>query len=110
MPRLAWAPRRAAKGFSLPQDGFIVITGGPGSGKSTLLSALDRRGFAVGSGSACTSSTLEPSHVLAAMGVLTQGNVRLALPATTTAPDVEAFLDVLPGVVREVRAALDPEA
>ena len=75
-----------------------------------LLTALDRRGFAVGSGSACTSSTLEPSHVLAAMGVLTQGNVRLALPATTTAPDVEAFLDVLPGVVREVRAALDPEA
>ena len=48
-----------------------------------LLGALDARGFAVGSGSACTSSALEPSHVLAAMGALTHGNIRLALPRGT---------------------------
>ncbi|CAM5780005.1 Aminotransferase OS=Cellulomonas persica OX=76861 GN=CPE01_31050 PE=3 SV=1 [Cellulomonas persica] len=71
-----------------------------------VVTALDRLGFAVGSGSACTSSTLEPSHVLAAMGVLTQGNVRIGLHAATTPEDVDAFLAVLPRVVAELRASL----
>lgn len=70
-----------------------------------LLTALDERGFAVGSGSACTSSALEPSHVLAAMGALTHGNIRLALPRGTTTEDVERFLDELPGIVAGVREA-----
>jgi cysteine desulfurase len=68
-----------------------------------LLSALDREGFAVSSGSSCTSSTLEPSHVLVAMGVLTHGNVRVSLHRDVTADDVERFLAVLPRVVAEVR-------
>lgn len=68
-----------------------------------LLSALDARGFAVGSGSACTSSALEPSHVLAAMGALTHGNIRLALPRATSPADVDRFLAELPGVVAGVR-------
>jgi cysteine desulfurase len=75
-----------------------------------LVIELDRRGFAVGSGSACTSSTLEPSHVLAAMGVLTHGNVRVTLPSTAIAPtlddDVSRFIDVLPDAVAAVRAQL----
>ena len=71
-----------------------------------IVGELDRRGFAVGSGSACTSSALEPSHVLAAMGVLTHGNVRLGLTRTTTEAEVDAFLDVLPGVVGEIRGRL----
>lgn len=71
-----------------------------------VVTELDRRGFAVGSGSACSSSTLEPSHVLAAMGALTQGNVRLALHHATTAQDVADFLAVLPGVVADLRASL----
>ena len=70
-----------------------------------LLTALDRAGFAVSSGSSCTSSTLEPSHVLVAMGVLTHGNVRLSLHRGTTEDDVERFLAVLPGVVADVRRA-----
>lgn len=70
-----------------------------------LLTALDERGFAVGSGSACTSSALEPSHVLAAMGALTHGNIRLALPRGTTAQDVDRFLAELPGIVAGVRQA-----
>ncbi|AEI11935.1 cysteine desulfurase family protein [Cellulomonas gilvus] len=71
-----------------------------------IVTELDRRGFAVGSGSACTSSTLEPSHVLAAMGALTQGNVRLALHPGTSEADVHAFLDALPSAVADVRALL----
>ncbi|SDS43747.1 cysteine desulfurase [Paraoerskovia marina] len=71
-----------------------------------LVTELDRRGFAVGSGSACTSSTLEPSHVLAAMGVLTHGNVRVSLDRTTTADDVARFCAELPDAVATVRDAL----
>jgi cysteine desulfurase len=69
-----------------------------------LVTALDRQGFGVASGSACTASTLEPSHVLAAMGVLTHGNVRVALTRDTTEEQVDAFLDVLPDVVADLRA------
>ena len=75
-----------------------------------LLTELDRRGFAVGSGSACTSSTLEPSHVLAAMGVLTHGNIRITLPLNAIAPtledDVDRFIAELPDAVAAVRAHL----
>jgi cysteine desulfurase len=69
-----------------------------------LLAALDRAGFSVSSGSSCTSSTLTPSHVLKAMGVLSEGNVRVSLPPGTAEQDVERFLALLPGVVAEVRA------
>ncbi|WP_232247717.1 cysteine desulfurase/sulfurtransferase TusA family protein [Kitasatospora azatica] len=71
-----------------------------------LLTELDRAGFAVSSGSSCTSSTLTPSHVLAAMGVLTEGNIRLSLPTGTTAAQVDRFLTVLPQLVADVRAPL----
>lgn len=72
----------------------------------TLLHELDRAGFAVSSGSSCTSSTLMPSHVLRAMGVLSEGNVRVSLPYGTAEADVERFLEVLPGLVRSVRERL----
>jgi cysteine desulfurase len=71
-----------------------------------LVTELDRHGFAVSSGSSCTSGTLQPSHVLEAMGVLTHGNVRVSLSPDVTDADVERFLDVLPGVVADVRAQL----
>ena len=72
----------------------------------TLTLELDRAGFAVASGSACSAVSEHPSHVLAAMGALTHGNVRLGLTRTTTAAEVDAFLDVLPGVVGEIRGRL----
>jgi cysteine desulfurase len=72
----------------------------------TLLHELDRAGFSVSSGSSCTSSTLTPSHVLRAMGVLSEGNVRVSLPPGTAAEDVERFLEVLPGTVAAVREKL----
>lgn len=71
-----------------------------------VVGELDRLGFAVGSGSACTASTLAPSHVLAAMGVLTHGNVRLALPVGVDERGVTAFCDALPAAVARVRAML----
>jgi cysteine desulfurase len=69
-----------------------------------LLHALDREGFAVSSGSACTADTLRPSHVLAAMGVLSHGNVRVSLHRGTTDADVDRFLAVLPDIVKRLRA------
>jgi cysteine desulfurase len=72
-----------------------------------LLHELDRHGFAVSSGSSCTSSTLTPSHVLEAMGVLSHGNVRISLHRDTTAADIDRFLAVLPGIVADLRKGLE---
>ena len=69
-----------------------------------LVSELDRRGFAIDSGSACNSSNMEPSHVLAAMGLLTHGNVRLTLQPQTTEEVVDLFLKMLKEVVLELRS------
>ncbi|HVF19202.1 MAG TPA: aminotransferase class V-fold PLP-dependent enzyme [Mycobacteriales bacterium] len=69
-----------------------------------LVTELDRRGISVSSGSACTSSSLQPSHVLAAMGVLTHGNVRVSVGRDTTAADVDVLLDAVPEVVAGLRA------
>ena len=71
-----------------------------------LVTALDRRGYGVASGSACTTSTLEPSHVLVAMGALTHGNVRVSVGRETTADQVEGFCAVLPEVVASLREGL----
>ncbi|MFC4007739.1 cysteine desulfurase family protein [Nonomuraea purpurea] len=68
-----------------------------------LLTELDKAGFAVSSGSSCTASTLRPSHVLEAMGVLTHGNVRVSLPRGASAAEVDRFLAVLPDLVRRIR-------
>ncbi len=70
----------------------------------TMLLLLDQKGIAVHSGSSCTSSTQEPSHVLAAMGAMTHGSLRVSLGRETSAEDVDYFLDELPPVVEQVRA------
>ncbi|GHH16199.1 cysteine desulfurase/sulfurtransferase TusA family protein [Streptomyces rubradiris] len=75
-----------------------------------LLHELDRAGFSVSSGSSCTSGTLTPSHVLKAMGVLSEGNVRVSLPPGTAQEDVERFLQVLPAAVAGVREKLGAPA
>jgi cysteine desulfurase len=81
---------------------FLYVDG------EVLVTELDRRGFAVASGSACTASSLEPSHVLAAMGVLTHGNVRVSLPVDAAEAELDAFADALTEVVAQVRARLGP--
>jgi cysteine desulfurase len=70
----------------------------------SLVTELDKLGFGVASGSACTASTLTPSHVLAAMGALTHGNVRISLSRRTTEAEVDSFLVALPGVVDRLRS------
>ncbi|MEX2554344.1 MAG: cysteine desulfurase family protein [Actinomycetota bacterium] len=77
---------------------FLYVEG------EALLLGLDARGIAVHSGSSCTSSADEPSHVLAAMNALTHGSVRVSLGRTTTEDDVSYLLDELPGIVEKVRA------
>jgi cysteine desulfurase len=72
----------------------------------TLTLELDKAGFAVASGSACSASSEHPSHVLAAMGALTHGNVRIGLTWTTTATEIDRFLDVLPPIVTEIRTTV----
>jgi cysteine desulfurase len=68
-----------------------------------LVTELDRAGFSVSSGSACVADTRQPSHVLAAMGALTHGNVRVSLPRNVRPESVTEFLDVLPPIVAKVR-------
>ncbi len=71
-----------------------------------LVTELDRAGFSVSSGSACASETAQPSHVLAAMGALTHGNVRVSLPEGATRESVEEFLAVLPDIVSGLRESV----
>lgn len=68
-----------------------------------LVTELDRAGFSVSSGSACVADTRQPSHVLAAMGALTHGNVRVSLPRGASDQAVAAFLDALPPIVARIR-------
>ncbi|HEX9035148.1 MAG TPA: cysteine desulfurase family protein [Streptosporangiaceae bacterium] len=68
-----------------------------------LVIELAKAGFSVSSGSACATDTQQPSHVLAAMGAITHGNVRVSLPRGTTQRSVTEFLDALPPIVSRLR-------
>ena len=73
----------------------------------SLLIALDLEGIAVSTGSACSSGTLEPSHVLKAMGFpahRTQNSIRFSLGMDNTDADIDRVLAVLPGVVEKLRS------
>jgi cysteine desulfurase len=73
----------------------------------SLLIGLDLAGIAVSSGSACSSGTLEPSHVLKAMGLphaRTLGSIRFSLGAANTDADIDRVLEVLPPIVEKLRS------
>jgi cysteine desulfurase len=73
----------------------------------SLLIALDLEGIAVSTGSACSSGTLEPSHVLRAMGLSshrTQNSIRISLGLGNTGAHVDYLLDRLPAVVEKLRS------
>ena len=72
----------------------------------SLILRLDMEGICVSTGSACTSGSMEPSHVLAALGLpprLAQGTVRFSLGSRTTAAEIDAVLAKLPKVIQQMR-------
>lgn len=87
----------------LPNTSFFAI---PEIDGETLVMALDRKGFAVASGSACSSDSGEPSHVLLAMGVqpdLARGAVRVSLGVNNTTEHITAFLHTLQSEVNRLK-------
>ena len=82
-----------------------------GAESDTMLAALDKLGIAASAGSACTSATWEPSHVLTAMGMplsRAAGVLRLTCGPENTEEEIDCVLSVLPGVVAESRAKARP--
>ena len=72
-----------------------------------MLLNLDLNGICASTGSACSSASLEPSHVLLAMGTPPEqahGSLRLTLGKWTTQDEIERVLDVLPPIVAKLRA------
>jgi len=79
----------------IPNTSFFAVDGIEGE---TLVMALDRKGYAVASGSACSSDSTEPSHVLLAMGVpadLARGAIRVSFGVSNTSEQVNDFLVIL---------------
>lgn len=78
-----------------------------GVGGESLILMLDQNGICASSGSACTSGSLDPSHVLLAIGLRQEaayGSLRFTLCERNTDEDVDYILEVLPAVVRQLRA------
>ena len=83
-----------------------MVAVGIGEGEPVLL-GLDFSGICASSGSACSSASLEPSHVLLAIGLsaeLAQGSLRITLGRENTDEDVDYLLSVLPELVNRLRA------
>jgi cysteine desulfurase len=93
----------ASQAERLPNTSFFAITNIEGE---TLVTALDKAGFAVASGSACSSDSTEPSHVLLAMGItpdLARGAVRVSLSDSNTSEEITQFLAALQQQVQRLK-------
>ena len=81
--------------------GFKYIEG------EAILLSLNQHGICASSGSACTSGSLEPSHVLRSMGLpytILHGSIRFSLSRFTTDAEIDRVLEVMPGIVERLRA------
>jgi cysteine desulfurase len=90
----------------LPNSASFVFEDTDGE---SILMDLDQHDICASSGSACTSGTLEVSHVLTALGLtpeLARGSVRLTTGLATDESDVDLLLSVMPGVVERVRSIM----
>lgn len=88
----------------MPNISSLLIKGVEGE---SMLLQLDNQGISVSTGSACSSGSLEPSHVLLSIGIppeIAHGSLRVSMGRFTTAEDVEYFLDVFPPIVERLRA------
>jgi cysteine desulfurase len=88
----------------LPNIASLLINGVEGE---AMLLQLDNKGIAVSTGSACSSGSLEPSHVLLSIGCppeIAHGSLRISLGRFTTDEDVDYFLEVFPPIVERLRA------
>lgn len=104
LERLPEVQIASADAERLPNTTCLLI---PGVDSQSLLNRLDALGFAVSSGSACSSGRTEPSHVLTAMGIpdaLAHGALRISTGPATPWEDLETLLDVLPREVARIRS------
>jgi cysteine desulfurase len=93
----------ASRAERLPNTSFFAI---PNIEGETLVTALDKVGFAVASGSACSSDSTEPSHVLLAMGIepdLARGAVRVSLSESNSSEEITQFLAALQQEVQRLK-------
>jgi cysteine desulfurase len=103
--RIAGTRRNGDRDRRLPNTSNISFRG---VREDSLMVALDLEGVEVSAGAACASGSLEPSHVLYAMGRRPEtdgGGIRFSLGAGTTEAEIQSVLDLLPGVVERIRAA-----
>ncbi len=87
----------------LPNSASFCVKNAEGE---SMLLKLDKKGIAASSGSACTSASLEPSHVLLACGIpaeVAHGSLRLSLGRGTSGKDINYVLKVLPKIIKDLR-------
>ena len=97
--------RNGAREPRLPNTSNLSIAG---CEAEAILLLLDREGICASSGSACTTGSLAPSHVLIAMGVPPEhalSSVRLSLSKYSTDAEVDHLLDTLPPIIEKLRGA-----
>ena len=103
---LARVPDAVVHGRGAERAPHILNLSVPGTDSESLLMALDLRGIAASGGSACQSGSIDPSHVLAAIGVrpdLASAAIRMSLGSLTTDHSIDRVLEVFPALVVKAR-------
>src|SRR3954467_5046551 len=103
---LAKVPDAVIHGRGSPRAPHVTSISVPGTDSESLLMALDLRGIAASGGSACQSGSIEPSHVLSALGVrpdLASAAVRMSLGSLTTDSAIDRVIEIFPALVAKAR-------
>ena len=103
---LAKIPDAVIHGRGAERAPHIMNVSVPGTDSESLLMALDLRGIAASGGSACQSGSIDPSHVLAALGVrpdLASAAIRMSLGVLTTDQSIDRVIEVFPALVAKAR-------